>query len=219
MNLDELFSPEDLEAIRAATARAEGQTGGEVVAYAVARCDSYSGARWRGAALGAALAAVTAAAAYRALDSWGVPGVAELWILLPTLAGLGLGWALAAIPALERRLVPTEILNLRVQRRAAQAFLEEEVFNTRERTGVLLVLALFEHRVVVLGDEGIDAKVGPGQWQSITDGIADGIRQGRPAAALVEAIGACGELLRERGVELRDDDEDELPDGLRLRHE
>ena len=39
---------------------------------------------------------------------------------------------------------------------AMAAFVEEEVFSTRDRTGILLFLSLFEHRVVVLGDSGIN---------------------------------------------------------------
>jgi putative membrane protein len=103
--------------------------------------------------------------------------------------------------------------------RAAAAFLEAEVFATRDRTGVLIFLALFEHRVVVLADSGIAARVEPGAWKGISDRLAAGIREGRAAAALIEAIGACGRLLAERRVERRPDDVSELPDHLRTSHD
>ena len=113
-------------------------------------------------------------------------------------------------------MVSGEILEIRVRRRAAVAFLDEELFRTRDRTGILLFLSLFEHRVVVLADEGINAQVEADEWSELTSKLAAGIRQGRAASALVEAIGRCGQLLAERGVKIRPDDENELGDDLRF---
>ena len=67
--------------------------------------------------------------------------------------------AASLIPTLRRFLVSPDEMDHQVRRRALQAFVEHEVFATRERTGVLLILSLFERRVVVLGDAGINAKV------------------------------------------------------------
>ena len=58
--------------------------------------------------------------------------------------------------------------------RAAEAFVEERVFATEKRTGVLIFVALFEHRVVVLADEGIREQVPSDAW----DGIARESRRG-----------------------------------------
>jgi putative membrane protein len=113
-------------------------------------------------------------------------------------------------------LIPAELAEVRVRRRAALAFLDEEVFRTRERTGILLFLSLFERRVVVLGDQGINRRVDPAEWQDLSDRLARGAQCGRPASALVTAIRQCGELLARRGVERREDDADELQDGLRM---
>ena len=113
--------------------------------------------------------------------------------------------------------MPADVLTRRVRRRAAVAFLDEEVFNTEDRTGILIFLSLFERRVVVLGDAGINSKVGEEEWAAITDAIAAGIHAGRPGEALVEGIGACGRLLARRGVEIQPDDRNELRDDLRRR--
>lgn len=218
MDPQRFFSDQDREAIRAATAEAEGRTGGEIVSYAVERCDAYEEAAWKGAALGALALALAAGLAHWLGAFWGGWGL--LWITLPAGAGAAAGFALGTwVPGLQRRLVTPEVLEQRVARRAAVAFVDEEVFATRDRTGVLLFLALFEHRVVVLADSGINARVEPAAWEAISEGIARGIREGRPAAALVEAIGACGRLLEEKGVARRPDDVDELGDELRVSDE
>ena len=76
-----------------------------------------------------------------------------LWIALPPAAGAALGWLAALfLPDLRRALVPAEALAARVHQRATQAFVEEDVFRTRDRTGILIFISLFEHRVVVLAD-------------------------------------------------------------------
>ena len=97
------------------------------------------------------------------------------------------------------------------------AFLEEEVFSTRDRSGILIFLALFEHRVVVLGDSGINEVVPEDAWQHVVDDLVAGIRARRPAEALVAAIHECGRLLEAHQVEIRPDDTDELPNELRIR--
>lgn len=216
--VERLFSDEDREAIRRATSQAEQRTSGEIVPYVVHACDAYEEASWKLATLAGLTAAVFSGLIHYQGAFWG--GLGVLWVTLPVVAAAVVGYLLPlALPGLRRRLVSQEVIDRRVAQRAAVAFLEEEVFATRERTGVLIFLALFEHQVVVLGDAGINAQVEPGDWSGIAARLAVGIRRGRAAAALIEAIDAVGELLEEKGVEIRPDDFDELSDELRVRHE
>ncbi len=214
--IDELFSDTATERIRSAVAEAEERTSGEIVPYVVEASDSYAGSSLLSALLGALAGPLAAAAIYQRYDFWGLPPIA--WMLSPVLAGAIVGYfAARLIPFWRRWLVGEETLVRRTRRRAAVAFLDEEVFRTRDRTGILIFLSLFEHQVVVLGDEGIHRRVEEGEWQTIVDRIVTGIRAGKPAEALVEAIGQCGALLEKRGVEIRPDDADELSDELRRR--
>lgn len=214
--LEELFGDSAQERIRQAVDRAESRTSGEIVPYVVRSSDSYAAAHWLSALLGALLAPVLAMLAFERLEIWGLPLAA--WMVTPVLAGALLGYAAAAaLPAWRRSLIGESTLDRRARRRAAVAFLEEEVFKTRDRSGILIFLSLFERRVVVMGDEGIHRAVEAGEWQGIVDGVVAGIRRGRPADALVDAIDRCGELLEHAGVAVRPDDTDELSDELRMR--
>ena len=214
--IEDFFSAAEHERIRQAVETAEGQTAGEIVPYAVVASDDYAETAWKGATL-AALAAALAAAVLHGLGGfWGVGGY--LWLGLPTVLGAAVGYlAGAQIPWLKRVLVESEVVERRVERRAALAFIEEEVFFTRERTGILIFVSVFERQVLILGDSGINAKVQPEEWGEIVAGIAAGIAAGKPADALVDGIRKCGELLERRGVEIRPDDIDELTDELRTR--
>jgi len=208
------FGAPDLEAVRRAVAAAEAESGGEIVPYVVAASDPYPGAAWKGAALGAIAGALAGWAVHRAGGFWG--GNLLFWMLLPPAAGGALAFlAVHLVAPLRRALAGAELVELRTRRRAAAAFLEQEVFATADRVGILLFLSLFERRVVVLADSGIHAKVEAGEWDSIVAQIADGIRRGEAEAALVQGVRACGALLARHGLVGRPGRGNELPDELR----
>jgi putative membrane protein len=115
-----------------------------------------------------------------------------------------------------RVLVPDEILDQRVLRRAEAAFLHEEVFKTRDRTGILVFLALLEHRALILADSGIHQVVPKEQWQQLASRLAAGIKDGRAKEALIDTIKACGALLVEHRLDIRHDDTNELADRPRI---
>lgn len=217
MESDRFFSQADLEAIKAAVQEAEARTSGEIVPYVVERSDDYQNAIWKGAALGALLGPMAALAIHRWSDLWGIP--LGIWIALPAPLGGAVGYLLALLHPVRRWLAGEHTLDARARRRAGAAFLEQEVFRTRNRTGILLFVSLFERRVVLLADSGIHQKVEEGAWEAITRRLAEGIRSGRPGPALIEAIRACGELLQKHGVERQADDQDELSNELRREKE
>lgn len=209
-----LFQQTDLEAIRAAVTEAEQRTSGEIVPYFVEESDAYPSALWKGTALGAVAGPLVAEAIYLLGGFWG--GLMPLWIALPAAAGGALGFLLAAyVPAVRRWLAGPDLLDLRTRQRAEMAFLEQEVFRTRDRTGILVFLSLFEHRVVVIGDSGINRMVEPGQWDGIVQTVVAGIHAGKPGEALASAIRQCGELLERHGVAIQPDDRNELDNELR----
>lgn len=196
--IESVFSERDREAIRAATAAAERKTAAELVVCVVERCDPHSEAPWKAALIGAAWGATFAAAAAWVAGARAVP--AYLWILIGAQLGLAVGWLASRFEVVARRLIDREALESRVGGRAAEAFLEQQVFATQERTGVLIFIALFEHRVVVLPDQGISARVDPNAWDSISRELANGIRQGAATRALVHAVDRCVEVLMRHGV-------------------
>jgi putative membrane protein len=190
--IDTFFSEADRDAISAATAEAERATTGELVVYVVERCDPHPEVAWKGALVGGAVGAVCAAVAVRLFGGWGTAD--HLWLLIGLQLGLLAGWIVSRFDGPARRLVGPEALDSRVEGRAAEAFIEERVFATADRTGV------FEHRVLVLADDGIRARVPADAWDGVAADVARGIRSGAPAPALVDAVGRCAQLLTEHGV-------------------
>ena len=100
--------------------------------------------------------------------------------------------------------------------RAETAFLEEEVFNTRQRTGILIFISFFEHEVIVMADKGISKVVDQKVWDSLVRIIIEHTKKGKITDGIVSAISRCGDILLEKGFVITPDDINELGDELRL---
>lgn len=215
MNNQHPFSQSDLDRVAGAVREAESKTSGEIVPYFVSQSDDYGIAHWRVGIMFAAVATLILLAYPILFQSW-LP-LGNLGFSAMIIGALLLGMACAHfIPSLKRLMVSHAVLDHRVSQRASVAFLAEEVFKTRERTGILIFLSFFERRVVVLGDSGINAKVAQSEWNEIVQTIVKSIKQDKPIDGLVDAIHQCGELLQRHGIERRRDDTDELNDSLRI---
>lgn len=210
-----MFSEEEMTRIAQAVRDAERSTSGEIVPYFIERSDRYEEAVWRGAGLAALLVLIVVASLHFFTSLWIPIGSVELALL--TIAAGGIGTVLVAtVPPLKRFFAGQDLIDHRVALRAADAFIAEEVFKTRDRTGILIFLSLEEHKVLVVGDRGINEKVDRSEWEDVVARIVRGINTGRPADGLAEAIIQCGALLKKHGFERRSDDENELPNRLRV---
>lgn len=207
----------DQEKVRAAVRRAEVRTSGEIVPVVVPQSADYEVATWRGA-VGTVLVAMAALLLLlQFYEGWGLGWLYTPWGVVTTALGAGLVGAVLAtyVPPIQRWVAGGALLDETVHRRALQAFVEEEVFQTRDRTGILIYVSLREHRIEVLGDTGINERVQPDDWAEVVRRIRAGIRNDDLTGGLVEAIEMCGRLLERRGVNVRPDDENELSNSVR----
>jgi putative membrane protein len=209
-----LFSEDERERIAKHVAEVEARTAGEVVPYVVMQSGAYPVVRWRGAGIAVLLGLIVAAA----LSAAGVTDlVAESRVLVPVLllvAGIG-ALVAGAVPPFVRTLAGAEALDRAVRRRALQAFTDEEVFATRDRTGILLFVSLLEHRIEVIADAGIAEQVDPAAWDDVAGAIRSGLTAGSLAQGFVDGLKRCRVILEDAGIERRADDTDELPNAIR----
>ena len=120
------------------------------------------------------------------------------------------------LPQSKRLIISRDSQAERVNQRALQAFMNEKVFETEERVGILIFVSKVEHQVMVLGDEGISKKLKPEDWQHVVDEVVKGIKSNEIAKGMVSAIALCKELLLEHGFVRKSTDYNELDDGLRI---
>jgi len=184
----------------------ERTTGGEIVVAVASACDEYGSAGWR---LGAALAAL----GFLGLGLF-APPLPWLAYLAAQAALLLLGHALARVDAVRRALVDESLVEARVAERARRAFAEHGLARTRGRTGILIFVALFERRVVVLADEGIHRALSPQEsWTEVVERATSGLHSGVAGVGLESAVRRCGEILA-RHLPAEVANPDELPNAV-----
>ena len=212
MPLSNLSSDESSRRIAEAVRSAEARTSGEIVPVIVPQSSEYGSVDFKASLFGVALGLIGYEAFLWNSASWGGTGlVGAMGISLFVVAGLlTLFLCARGIPAFRRWLIGKNAMDAAVHSRAVRAFVDHEVFTTRERTGIVLLLSVFEHRVEVFGDSGINQKVEPEEWATIIEAILKGVKGNDPTQGFVNGIEACGDLLEKAGVAIRKDDTDEL---------
>ena len=79
--------------------------------------------------------------------------------------------------------------------RAREVFAAQGVWNTEENNGVLIYLLLADHKVEVVADRGVDAKVAPEEWQAICRAMETQFREGRFEEGAIAGVRAVSEVL------------------------
>lgn len=138
-------------------------------------------------------------------------GPFSLWVFLALLIPLFFIFQAAVryLSSVRRLFISDREMEAEVQAAAENHFYQQGVCRTAEETGVLIYISVFEHKVRVLGDRGINAKIPAGFWQALVDTIVSGIRTGRPAESICAAVAEVAGVLASK-FPVRAGDTDEL---------
>ncbi len=219
MNIKERFSDSDLQRIKNAVKEAEDKISGEIVPVIVERSGRYLIANYKGSLLGASIAFILMIILDRYVFTQAGNTLVydPVFIFFVVTVGGVLGGVIPYFSEHARRLLVSQsYLDQATRQRAENAFLEEEVFNTRFRTGIMIFISFFEHEVMVMADRGISKVVEQKQWDKIVAELVIQIRAGKIVEGLEAGIKRCGEILLEKGFHKTDDDINELTDDLRI---
>ena len=194
--------------VEAAVANAEKKTAGEIVVMIVPASYSYPMAEIIGAAAFALPVSVLLSIYIGGLF-W--IGTRDMWLFMGifVLAFMGFRFLVKRLFWLKRRFISKREVAEEVQEAAVTAFYQNGLFRTRDETGVLIYISVFEHKVWVLGDRGINEKVTRDAWEEVVDVIAGGIREKQPAVAICTAVESVGVMLAEH-FPVKPDDTNEL---------
>jgi len=205
MRADRFFNDEEKERIHQAIVGAEAKTAGEIVPMIVTSSARYTEIELFGLIAGLFMGMI---AEWLWSDPWGSPFV-KLWPIVGACAGFLLG----QVPAIKRLVTSKGRVDAAVHTLALASFTQHGLHYTRNHTGILILVSLLEHRVEILADRGINAKVGPATWQEISKTVTEGVRTNRACEAICKAIDHCGEILAAH-FPRQPDDQNELPDHL-----
>ncbi len=99
---------------------------------------------------------------------------------------------------------------LTTKQQALADFREYGLVQTRDKTGVLILVVLQKRRVEVLADKGINDIVPAGYWDGIVWTITNSFRNIGPCKGICEAVETVGQMLAEK-FPRKPDDTNELP--------
>ena len=236
MDSQTFFSNESRGRIDAAVAEAEKNTSGEIVPILATASDEYARALFLAGAWSATIATFAIIAVYCVLTFTGSHSQPEsfdggtdwlglayeafkapLFVVFPIqVVAYIFGYNLAAnTPSLKRAFIPKEKMEEEVAQAAHEQFFQQRLNSTRDSTGIMIYVTLFERMVVVLADRAIEEKHDQTTWDKVRDLVLDGFKSGNPEEGYIAAIQECGRILA-ADFPKESDDTNELPDHLRL---
>lgn len=134
------------------------------------------------------------------------------WMPFDSLATFAIGTLASAwIAPLRRLLTSSKLMSGNVKTAARAAFVDLRVTATTGRSGILVFVSIFERRVDVVTDIGLDRRVLGPSFDRAATALEASLRARDPLRAFVTALRALGPILGE-SYPHRDDDVNELPD-------
>ncbi|WP_434384583.1 hypothetical protein [Melittangium boletus] len=118
---------------------------------------------------------------------------------------------LQLLPGVRRRLTASALLDEAVRTTARAAFVDQGITRTTGRTGILVFVSLYERRVEVVTDLGVDPAALGEEWKRALAGVASAVAGSRDPAPFFQALLALTPPL-ERVLPRSPDDVNELPD-------
>lgn len=103
--------------------------------------------------------------------------------------------------------------NGNVEKRSLVVFKKLRLNKTKLRNGVLIYLAVKDHKFAILGDEGINNVVEEGFWDDVKDLILSHFKEGRFTEGLEQGVLRCGEKLKTY-FPYQNNDLNEIPDEI-----
>lgn len=190
----------DSQAIEERVRVLERAIGVEVVTMVVGKCDVYPETVWKAFALGSSMAALAVAIGDLLRPDW-VTSTAVVTSIVAILA-IGAMCALASVyvPAFARLFLRDIRATVEATQYAKVQFLERQLFATRERTAILVLVAMLERRVVIVADTGLNGKVTTAEWDAVIQKMTASLRANAPREAITAGLDAIGDLLAGKGV-------------------
>ncbi len=201
--MEKFLSNADRDKIEACIREAETLTRGEIVVMVVPMSYSYPMADLLGAS---AISFPVAVALTPELGDflWAGPWLA---LLIPLF--LVFHQTVKRVHRLKRWFISGKEMEDEVREAAQIQFFRKGLYRTREETGVLIYVSVFERRVWVLGDRGINAVIPEGHWKDVVAMIIQAIKDRRPGEGICQAIGDVSRILQEK-FPIRHNDQNEL---------
>lgn len=165
-------------------ADAEKRTGAQIVLAVIERSDAYAELPWKAFALGASIAGLLVLVMNLLWPLTSASLAALLAIVMMLGAGAGFALLSVFVSDFARLFLHTFRAEVETRQYAESLFLSRQMFATRERKAVLLLVSLFERQVVVLPDNGLTQHLNQDATEKIIKHMRPYLKAGQTARAL-----------------------------------
>ncbi|MEI8102580.1 MAG: TPM domain-containing protein [Chlorobium sp.] len=185
---EKFLTPAERLQIETRIAEAEKRTSGEIVVQVVSSSYHYPLAAMLGSSL---LAIILCIAGSLVADN------ESMWFFLAvfSISFILLHELFKRLHLLRHLFVTASDMKEEVEEAAIHSFYRRNINNTVDHTGIILYISLFERKVRVVADRGINEKVAQDVWLEIVSIIVNGIHAKAQSKAIADAVDRCGEIL------------------------
>tara|TARA_R110000868_G_scaffold120540_4_gene320121 strand:- start:117 stop:791 length:675 start_codon:yes stop_codon:yes gene_type:complete len=221
MSLKQYISQTGINKVEQAIQDAEQNTSCEVVPVIINRSDNYQHASYAFAFL---LAIVSLACLWLLYppqqDTSSVWSSTNLYYLGLMIADMLIVYMVGIFiaekcPSIKLLFLSKQDMIKRVQAKTLQLFHILHVGKTKNNTGIIITISLFEHVVDVHGDSEVSKYFDQQQWDQVRDIVIAGIKKGDLAEGLANGLRAVGRVVQEK-LPRQQNDENEISDRLHI---
>ncbi len=134
--------------------------------------------------------------------------------MVAVLVGFSLGfWLANRWTILRKPFVSVAEIDEETEKAASLVFMSRRLRSTRGAGGLLIYLSLYEHRAIVLADDGVMSKLGQQFLDDLRDTAIKKLKAGKRKESFTATIARATEKLAE-ALPIQQDDTNELPDAL-----
>jgi putative membrane protein len=193
--MKQILSDHDRKRLDACINDVEKRTNTQIVLALIQRSDIYAELPWKAFALGASVIALLIFILDLSFYDW----YPKITVLI-TMAGILGGGAVFVfltllIPGFARRFLSASRAEVEVRQYAESLFLSRELFNTTNRTGILMLVSLFERKIVILPDKGLNDKLPEDAMHRIIAEMTLFLKQHEISRAFESGLGQLSRIL------------------------
>lgn len=133
----------------------EKRTHTQIVLAVIKRCDSYAELPWKAFAYGISVTGLLLFIINLFGNYWFSYSMVPVAIAVMLFTGIAFALLTVFLPGFAKLFLTAHHAEVEARQYAESLFLSRELFATAKRTGILLLISLFEQKIILLPDKGI----------------------------------------------------------------
>ncbi|HBH86730.1 MAG TPA: hypothetical protein DDY17_03895 [Syntrophaceae bacterium] len=193
--MSQILSDQERSHLDQRIAEVEKRTGAQIVLAVIERSDCYAELPWKAFALAVSVASLFVFFLHVLWPEWSTQTTVLLALVMTLAAGAVCALMAVYLPWFARLFLADHRREMEVRQYAESLFLSRQLFSTSKRSGILLLVSLFERQVIVLPDTGIGKRLNREVVQEIISLMTPSLASGFVARALNEGLERLEQVL------------------------